>query len=119
MIDSKRLIRSIGYALIGIKDVIKRENTIRVHLVIAVLVLIAGIIAHLNRYEAIAITFSIGFVLVLEMTNTAIEKLVDHLHPHHHSEVAFVKDVLAGSVMIASITTAIVGIIVFYPHLKF
>ena len=117
MINTKRTLKSFTYAWTGIKEAVRRENNIRVQLILAVVVFLAAATLHLNRYEDMALTFAVGMVLVLELTNTAIEKLVDHLHPHEHSEVAFVKDVLAGSVLVASIVALIIAALVFYPHL--
>jgi undecaprenol kinase len=42
-------------------------------------------------------------VLAAEMFNTALEHLVDHLHPEIHPRIAVVKDCAAGGVLIASL----------------
>jgi undecaprenol kinase len=42
-------------------------------------------------------------VLAAEMFNTAIEHLVDHLHPEIHPRIGVVKDCAAAGVLIASL----------------
>jgi len=48
-------------------------------------------------------------VLLLELVNSALEALVDLLHPAHHPEVGAIKDMMAGAVLLASIGAAAVG----------
>jgi undecaprenol kinase len=117
MINLKRLRNSFRHAGRGIRQAYQRENTLRVHFLAILLLVLASFATQLNRFEVIAVTLATGLVIVLELVNTAIEKLADHLHPSEHKEIGFVKDVLAGSVLIASITALIVCIAVFYPHL--
>jgi diacylglycerol kinase (ATP) len=42
-------------------------------------------------------------VLAAEMFNTAVEHLVDHLHPEIHPRIGVVKDCAAAGVLIASL----------------
>jgi diacylglycerol kinase (ATP) len=42
-------------------------------------------------------------VLAAEMFNTALEHLVDHLHPEIHPRIGVVKDCAAAGVLIASL----------------
>lgn len=51
-----------------------------------------------------------GGVLTAELINTAVEKLVDHLHPDQHPVLKIVKDTLAGAVLVMSITAIFVFI---------
>jgi diacylglycerol kinase len=56
-------------------------------------------------------------VWVAEALNTAIEFLADAAVPDHHSLIKHAKDVAAGAVLLASITAAAVGALVFLPYL--
>jgi diacylglycerol kinase len=58
---------------------------------------------------------AIGFVLVAECFNTAIEFDIDLTSPDYHPYAKYTKDVAAGAVLIASISAAIVGLIIFVP----
>jgi diacylglycerol kinase (ATP) len=41
--------------------------------------------------------------------NSALEALVDQLHPERHPEIRVIKDMAAGSVLLASIGALIIG----------
>lgn len=59
----------------------------------------------------------IAFVLIAETVNTAIENLCDLYSEDYHSKIKKIKDVAAGSVLIASIAAVVIGAIVFIPYL--
>lgn len=58
---------------------------------------------------------AIGFVLVTEIINSAIENLVDLVSPEKQKKAGLIKDMAAAAVLIASITAAIIGVLIFYP----
>ena len=41
--------------------------------------------------------------------NSALERLIDHVHPEIHPEIGFVKDMAAGAVLVISVGSVIVG----------
>ncbi len=106
-------IKSFGYALHGLRYVLTTQVNFQIHLVIAVVVIIAGFIFNISTWEWIAIAFSIGFVFVAEILNTALDVLCDRVHPEEHASIRVVKDVAAGAVLIAAVTALVIGVIVF------
>lgn len=44
-----------------------------------------------------------GLVIAAELVNTALEHLVDHLHPEQHPRIKIVKDCAAGAVLVLSL----------------
>lgn len=106
---------SFKYAFKGIIIVLKSQHNAWIHLAITVMVIIFGIIYPLTLTEWLLIIFAIGFVLVAEACNTAIEKLVDLVSPEHNDKAGQVKDMAAGAVLIAAITAAVIGLIIFVP----
>jgi diacylglycerol kinase (ATP) len=52
-----------------------------------------------------------------EAFNTALEQLADALHPERHAGIGRAKDVAAGAVLIAAVGAAVIGVLVFVPHL--
>ncbi len=94
----------------GINASWQSEQTFRIH-VIAVM-LVVTVLAFLNP-SAVWWGLSLltcGLVITLELVNTAIEKLADHLHPDQHLAIKVVKDTLAGAVLLASLFAACVFI---------
>ncbi len=86
-----------------------------VHIPVAVLVIIAGFYFCITNIEWIALIFAIGFVLVAEAINTAIEIDIDLTSPEYHPYARDTKDVAAGAVLLATFTAVIVGLIIFLP----
>ncbi len=101
-------LRRFGYALTGLKISWQSERSFRTHVVGAVFVLIVLLA---TRPEALwwAILFLVsGSVIALEAINTAVEKLIDHVHPDQHAIIGIVKDTLAGAVLVMSATALLV-----------
>jgi len=112
----RKLWRSFGYALQGLKNLVRTEQNALVHTVITTLLIFLVIVFHLGRLEIGLVFFAVGQVFAIEIVNTAIEKLLDIVHPETHSQIAFVKDALAGAVLIAACIALFVFVLVFYPH---
>ena len=104
------------YALHGMIQVFYREKSLQIHLVIALLVILGGVLMDITREEWALVFLCIGMVWVAEIFNSAIEKLCDLKEPHFHPQVKFIKDVSAAAVLIAAIVSVMVGLIVFVPH---
>jgi len=51
------------------------------------------------------------------MVNSSMESLCNHLHPDRHEKIKLVKDLSAGTVLIASIAAVIVAAIIFLPKI--
>lgn len=107
-----KMLRSFRYAGRGVGLAMRRENNFRYHLLATAGALITGWITAFTMAEWCVVLTLIGMVYVSEIFNTAIEKLMDKLHPGLDPEVGMVKDLAAGAVLVASITAAVVGSII-------
>jgi len=113
----RRLIKKFLFAFRGIKAAYKQEQSFRIQLIIAVIVIISGVIVHVSTIEWIFIIIAIGTVLSLELLNSMIEKFLDNLHPEAHERVKIIKDISAATVLIASCMAIIIGLIIFIPYI--
>lgn len=113
----KRFYRSLRHALYGWRLFFKTEQNGQLQAGAALLVVAAGFVLKINRIEWLFILSCIAWVLCLEMTNSAIEKLVDHLHPSRHDKIRWVKDVAAGAVLFAALISIVIGCIIFLPKI--
>ena len=118
--DSKRFhhILSFKYAFQGIAAALKEEPKLIFHLLTGLIVLIISFILGISRQDWTIIIFLIGFVIAVELTNTAIEAVVDQFTDQIHPGAKLAKDISAGAVLIAAITSAIIGIMVFWPYIN-
>ncbi len=102
----------------GFRLVLKSEMNIRIHVVIAFLVMLFAYLLNFSALEFCMALFAIAMVIVTEMLNTAIEFTLDSIYHNRYSRmVGMAKDISAGAVMFASIQALIIGIILFGKHL--
>ena len=111
------IFRSIGHALRGVKQVFKTEQSFRIQIVIGALVIVLATVFPLEAWERVVIILLVGLVLILELINSVFERLVGSFRPRLHPVVGEIKDIMAAAVLIASIFAAIIGLIIFIPHL--
>ena len=117
VLSIKRLRKSFGYAFKGIDDVIEHEPNMKIHVVVAILVVIMAFIFKVSIIEWIILVLLIGAVLAAETINTTIENLVDMYTKEYNEKAKVVKDTAAGTVLILAITSAIIGLIIFIPKI--
>lgn len=115
--NKKSILKSFKYAIEGIFTGIKEERNMKIHIFIMILVIVFGIVLKISQIEWIICIIQFGFVISLELVNTAIESTVDLITLEKSPQAKIAKDVAAGSVLIAAITSAIIGLIIFLPKL--
>lgn len=113
----KKFYQSFGYAFKGILAGLRSERNLKVQFFIGVLVLLAGFYFHISSTEWCVILLCIGLVLGSELMNTAIEKLVDLATEEWMPLAGKIKDMAAGTVLIISFTSFIIGIVIFGKYL--
>lgn len=113
----KRFTRSFRAALRGMQTVLREEQTFRIQLVIALGVIASIFIFDVAHWEAVALSMMAVLVLVLELLNTVFERVIDMTHPRLSPYVGAVKDILAGTVLMASLGALIIGGFILWPHL--
>jgi diacylglycerol kinase (ATP) len=109
---------ALKIAIIGIRELFFESRNARIQLVVFSLVLVAGFIVDLNRFEWLWIIGASAFVFTLEAINTSIELLADVYTMEYNEKIKQIKDIAAGAVLIASIFAFIVGLFIFIPHLS-
>lgn len=113
----KRRIRSFLYAFRGIYFLFREQPNAWIHLVAAIGVIIAGFLCHLSTIEWGLVIFAIGLVFSAELFNSAIEGIVNKVSPEFNPLAGKIKDLAAGAVLVAAITAAIIGVVIFLPKL--
>lgn len=113
----KKLRNSFGSAFVGVYRLLRDEQNARIHFAITILVFALAIVVHISRVEASILFIAVILVFGLEIINTSIEDLLDHLHPQQHETVAKIKDGMSGAVLIAAIIATVVGVLIFLPYL--
>jgi diacylglycerol kinase (ATP) len=112
------ILESFNYAFEGIIHVLRTQRNMRIHFVVAGVVLVVAFAAGVSNYELIALLLAISFVLIAEMINTAIESTIDVATTSFDPHAKLAKDIAAGAVLIATVNAVVVGYIVFARRLS-
>lgn len=108
---------SFRHAFDGVSFVFRTTPNAWIHLAIMVVVLGLGWWLGLDALRWVALVLAIGLVWVAEFVNTAIEAVVDMASPEIHPLAGAAKDVAAAAVLLAAITSVVVGLLVLGPPL--
>ena len=110
--------KSVGYAMNGIKLGLAERN-MKIHVLAGVIVIALGWYFHVTQTEWLILILCIGMVITAELGNTALEKIADalvHQNPDMHRLMGEPKDLGAGAVLVISLAAAVVGCLIFLPH---
>lgn len=110
-------LRSVKFALKGVKLLITTEDSIKTQVFFAILITIIGFYFSISINEWMFQIIAIALVLVAEALNTAIEKLADFMHPDYDEKIGFIKDVAAGAPAFAALFSMIIGSIIYLPKI--
>lgn len=108
---------SVKNCLDGISYVTKNEKNFKREIALGIIALILSYILKIDKIEFIIVLTMICLVLTTEIINTAIERTVDLVTKEYHELARIAKDVSAGSVLVTSIFSLIIGIIIFMPKI--
>ncbi len=120
----RRMKRSLGFALSGLRHAFEREKNLRMFLWVYIVVVGLGVYLHLLLWEWIAVVMAGGMFVAVELLNTAVERFVDVIDHNrkiegstgYHHNLKAAKDVAAASSLIMLLVNIIVICIVFYPY---
>ena len=110
-------LRSFVYAFAGVRYAVRTQRNARVHLLIAILAIGAGIWLHISPVEWALVFVAITGVFIAEMFNTVAEACVDLATQEFHPLAKVAKDVAAGTVLLNAFLSIVIGLFVFGPHL--
>ena len=108
--------QSLKHALRGLVYATRYERNFQIELVLAVFVLALIFIFKVKGWEAVILLLMIMWVLITELTNTVMERIVDILKPRIHPYARLIKDIMAAVVLISCIAAVAIGTIIFRPY---
>ncbi|BDQ04610.1 MAG: hypothetical protein KatS3mg084_0128 [Candidatus Dojkabacteria bacterium] len=114
-----KFLRSFLYAFNGCLLVLK-ERSFKIHLFVALIVIVSAFIFNLSLIELIIIILLIFMVFSIETMNTSIEKLSDIIRDECHLSYQATKaprDLAAASVFMVVISAVIIGLLILLPKI--
>jgi len=107
------VLESFNFAFDGIIHVLRTQRNMRIHFLVATLVLVAALASGVEKLELIVLMLAIAFVLIAEMVKTAIEAAIDVATTSFDPMAKLAKDIAAGAVLIATAVAVAIGYLVF------
>lgn len=112
------LLRSFNHAFQGLVHAVRRERNMRVHVAVALVVLVVSVFLNVSRLELVAIFATIALVLMAELVNTAIEMVVDIATDEFDPRAKAAKDLSAGAVLVAAVNALVVAYLILADRLS-
>jgi diacylglycerol kinase len=109
--------QSLHHSWHGVIHILKHERNARVHLCVALAAMVLGVLLEVSDTELAAVFFAIIIVFLAEIFNTAIERTLDLIDIKENLHIKLIKDMSAGGVLVAAVAAAMIGIVIFVPHI--
>jgi diacylglycerol kinase (ATP) len=110
--------KAFRYAFSGWWYVIRTQRNAWIHLVVSIAVILVSFLLHISMSDWAMIILAIAMVWIAEFLNTALEAVVDLAANHEQHALAKVgKDVGAAAVLIAAVSSIIIGLLILGPPL--
>jgi diacylglycerol kinase (ATP) len=106
---------SFECAFAGLIEVVRGGRNAKIHVGVALAVIVTGCCLNITRTDWAILTLTIGAVFSAEAANTTIEALVDLVSPEHHELARQAKDCAAGAVLVMAIAAVVVGLLILGP----
>ena len=113
----KRKFSSINNSWNGLKVAYKNEQSVYIHLVCTVILLLLSFLLKISLTQWLIIIAIIGLTLVVELINTAIESTVDLVTKEFHPLAKVAKDTASAAEFVLSVTSAIIALMIFIPRI--
>ncbi len=89
----KRLIKSFTYAVKGLVKIFREEQNLQIQTTIGLIVLLIAFAFNISRIEWITLVLAISLVFLLEIANSAVERISDVLKPRINHYIKEIKDI--------------------------
>ena len=112
----KRLINATIHSLRGLRYTIAHEVAVRQEAIVLALAVLLGFFVAPSPAWYVAMIGVLLILLAVELLNTAIERLSDHVTPEHHIEIGIIKDAGSASVFCLLLLAGLVWLAAIAVH---
>ena len=106
-----RLLKASRNSWNGLIACARSEEAFRQELIaLAIAVPLAFIVAT-DAWRRVALIGVVVLLMIVELLNTAIEKLSDHVTPHHHDAIGRIKDMASAAVGLSLLLAGLVWLV--------
>ena len=113
----RKFVESVGYAGRGLIFAFRSQRNLKIHLMAGTFAVLLGCLLQISFIEMMILILVISSVIVLELLNTAMEEIVNLMMLTRKLRAMVAKDVAAGAVLVASISSLIIACYIFLPRI--
>ncbi len=113
----KRFLNSIKYSVDGLVNAYQNEQSLWLHAMCTIIIVILGFLLQIKFYEWAVIVIALVVVLAVELLNTAIEATVDLITKEIHPLAKVAKDCGSAAAFVSSIMVFIICCFIFVPKI--
>ena len=113
----KRFYKSFTYSIDGLKYAYRYEQSMLIHVIATVAVIVANIFFGVKAIEWLITMLAIGMVLSAELINTAIEAAVDLVTLEINPLAKIAKDCGSAATFVLAMMAAVIGCIIYIPYI--
>lgn len=97
---------------------VRTQLNIKIHLVVAFLVMSASLFYDITKIELIILSLTIILVVFAELINTAIEVAIDATTNYYHPLAKIAKNISAGAVLLTALNAIFIGYLIFWDKIN-
>jgi diacylglycerol kinase (ATP) len=103
-----RLVYATANSANGLRQALHREAAVRQEVALIAVAAPAGLAIAPNPSWYVAMLAALFLLLIVELLNTAIEKLADHVTPGWNANIGVVKDIASAAVFVAILMAGLI-----------
>ncbi len=114
----RRICKAFLYSCAGFAFGLRTERAIKQEFALLVVGLPLALVVGSGAYERLALALSLAAVLCIELLNTAIEKLCDHVTPDRHEAIKAIKDMASAACLCAQLGAGLIWLTLLVARLS-
>jgi diacylglycerol kinase len=115
---SHSIYKSFCFAIKGFLIALKEERNLKIQIFVFLFLLFLGLLLKFRPYEWVMVLLSSSMVIVSEMINSVIERVMDFVKPEFDDRVGTIKDMSAAFVLIACFFSVIIFLILVFNRVS-
>ena len=106
-----RLLKATLNSWNGLRAAARSEQAFRQEIIALLLAIPVAFLVAAETWRRIALIGVIVLLMIVELLNTAIEKLSDHVTPHRHDAIGRIKDMASAAVGLSLLLCGLVWLV--------
>jgi len=111
-----KIIRSVSIGITGLSHAFRLDRSFQLEIILGlpIYLLVGYILTPLTSLEWIVFIGSYFLILIVELINTSMEKMLDRLHPEKHDLIRKSKDIASAAVLLSFLFAGIVVLVLYF-----